>query len=57
METKQQKTQISLRLTEEGQQLLALLSNKRGISKAAMMEILIREAADEEGVWPSTSSE
>jgi hypothetical protein len=50
MENKSVKTQISLRLTEEGQRLLALLAESRGISKAAMMEILIRDAAQNEGV-------
>jgi hypothetical protein len=45
------KTQISLRLTAEAQELLRQLAEKRGISKTAMMEILLRERADEEGVY------
>ena len=44
------KTQISLRLTSEAQELLRLLAQKRGISKTAMLEILLRERADEEGI-------
>jgi hypothetical protein len=44
------KSQISLRLTAEAQELLRLLAEKRGISKTAMLEILLREKADDEGV-------
>ncbi len=44
------KSQISLRLTAEAQELLRLLAEKRGISKTAMLEILLRERADDEGV-------
>lgn len=44
------KSQISLRLTAEAQELLRLLAEKRGISKTAMMEILLRERADDEGI-------
>lgn len=45
------KSQISLRLTWEAQELLRLLAEKRGISKTAMLEILLRERAEEEGVY------
>lgn len=49
-ETRLIKSQISLRLTEEAQELLRLMAEEKGISKTAMLEIILREKADDEGI-------
>lgn len=44
------KSQISLRLTKQAQELLRLMAEDKGISKTALLEILLREKADDEGI-------
>lgn len=41
---------MTFRLTEEARRLLAELAARQGVDKTAMMEILIREAAEKRGV-------
>ena len=41
---------MSFRLTPEARRLLAALAEKKGISKTAVLEILIRQEAKEEGL-------
>jgi len=41
---------VSFRLTTLANQLLTEMANDKGISKAAMIEIIIREAAKREGL-------
>lgn len=40
----------SIRLSDEGKRLLALLSEKLAVSQAAVLELAIREKAKREGV-------
>ncbi len=40
----------SYRLTPEARRLLAALAEKKGISKTAVLEVLIRKEAKEEGL-------
>jgi hypothetical protein len=44
------KNPTTIRLTELGEQLLTKLATKIGVSKAAIIEMAIREKAEKEGV-------
>lgn len=44
------KNPTSIRLSDEGKRLMALLAEKLGISQAAVLELAIREKAKREGV-------
>ena len=44
------KIHISFRITEEAIRLLKLLSEKKGVSQASIIEIAIREAAKKEKI-------
>lgn len=52
METRGKRETVSstFRLTTETRRLLALLSRKKGISMAAVLELVVRQAAKDEGV-------
>jgi hypothetical protein len=41
---------MSFRLTPEARRLLAALAEKKGISMTAVLEVLIRQEAKEEGI-------
>lgn len=40
-----------MRITVEAEKLLTALAREKGINRAPMMEILIREAAKAEGIY------
>lgn len=42
----------SFTLTEEAKKLLEELAKKYGVSQTAILELLIREKAKQEGLWP-----
>jgi hypothetical protein len=44
------KQKTSFSLTEEAKRLLAQIAKKNGISQAAVLELLIREKAKQEGI-------
>lgn len=44
------KTPTSFRLTKEAQTLLAALASKDGISRAAVLELLVRRESRERGI-------
>ncbi len=44
---------MTFRLTEEARRLLAEIALKRGLDKTAVIETLIREYAEKQGVFPS----
>lgn len=44
------KNPTSIRLSDEGKRLLALLAEKMGVSQAAVLELAIRDKAKREGV-------
>jgi hypothetical protein len=44
----ERKTLTSMRLTPEARRLLKLLAAKLGVSQAAILEVLIRQKAQEE---------
>lgn len=50
MTIKPNNRQRSFRLSDEAYTLLELLARKQGINRTAMLEILIREKAESEGV-------
>ena len=41
---------MTVRLTEEARRLLAELAEKQGVDKTAMLEIIIRRVAKDEGL-------
>ena len=45
----------SFRLTPEALQLLVLMARKLGLSRGGVLEILIRERAQQEGVVPGNA--
>lgn len=49
------KNKRSFRLTETADALLQSLADKKGLSKTAVLEILIRDEAKREGVTVSTN--
>jgi predicted DNA-binding protein len=44
------KIQTAFRLSEEVKQLLRLLADKNGVSMSAIIELTVRQMADEQGV-------
>jgi len=44
------KNPTSIRLSDEGKRLLALLAEKLGVSQVAVLEIIIRDKAKEEQI-------
>ncbi len=55
--TNTQKTQKNWRLTDTCIKLLARLAHNRGISEAAMIELLVREAWEKEGEGAKVGAE
>lgn len=51
MKDKPNRTQITVRITVEADKLLTALAREKGINRAPMVEILIREAAKAEGIY------
>ena len=49
------KTEYSFNLTDEADKLLGKMADKNGISKSAVLEIIIREAAKNQGIENSPS--
>lgn len=45
------KKPITVRLTANGQKLLYMLCQKRGINRTAMLEVIIRDAAEAQSVY------
>ena len=46
----ERKQGTSIRLTQEARRLLRLLADRWGVSQAAVLELLIRQCADKEGL-------
>lgn len=44
------KKPTSVRISDEAKRLLALLAQQKGITQAAVLELLIRESAKKEGI-------
>lgn len=51
IKTKSKKVLLAIRLTSDGVALLSLLSEKKGLNKSTMLEVLVREKADEESIF------
>lgn len=49
------KTRRNYMISDEGHRLLKLLARSYGVSMSAMIEILVREKADEEGIERQTA--
>jgi len=47
---KQSRAPFSMRLTDEGKELLELIADRRGISQSAVVEQLIRDEAERKGI-------